>query len=173
MVAVERLEKVRAIVDEILRHQPDADNSRCGFVHLYGVSTACIILALKRGLDPHLCATAGMLHDISSYRTGDPTDHARHSAVEAETILRETGLYAEDEIAALCDAIRHHSLKGQVNGEMAECLKDADVFQHYLYSPTPNSIPQGRLKSVLEELGLGVWPQSPPPSLLSLRGGGD
>lgn len=155
---MERLEKVRGIVDDILRRQRDEDNSRCGFVHLYGVSTTGIILALKRGLDLHLCATAGMLHDISSYETGDPTDHARHSAVEAEKVLRGTGLYSEDEIAAVYDTICHHSSKGEIHGEMAECLKDADVFQHYLYNPTPDSVPQGRLKNVLEELGLGVRP---------------
>jgi len=153
---MERLEKVREIVDEIVRQQPDKGQSRCGFVHLYGVSAMCVLLALKRGLDPHLCGVPGMLHDISAYRTGDPTDHARLSGTEAESILRETNLYSEDEIAAVCDAIRHHSLKGEVHGEVAECLKDADVLQHYLYNPGSAAVPEGRLKSVLEELGLSL-----------------
>jgi len=159
MVA-DRLEKVREIVDEIVRRQPDEMESRCGFVHLHGVSAMCVLLALKRGLDPHLCGVAGMLHDISSYKTGDPTDHARHSAIYAETILLETGLYSADEIAAVCDAIRHHSTKGEVHGEMAELLKDADVFQHYLYNPGSAAVPEGRLKSVLEELGLSLVPHT-------------
>ncbi len=153
---MERLEKVRAVVDEILRRQPDENHRRCGFVHLYGVSAVSVILALKRGLDSHLCATAGMLHDISSYRTGDPTDHGRRSAVEAERILRGTGVYSDDETEVVCDAIRHHRLKDEIHGGMAECLKDADVFSHYLYNPGPAPTDRERLESVLKELGLGV-----------------
>ena len=97
--AMDRLEAVRRIVDEILRRQPDEEERRAGFVHLYGVAAVCVLLALKRGLDPHLCAAAGMLHDISSYKTGDPTDHARLSAREAERILKDLGCFAPKEIA--------------------------------------------------------------------------
>ena len=81
---MDRLELVRQTVDEILRQQPDLEERRCGFVHLYGVSATCALLAMARGLDPQLSAIAGMLHDISTYKTGDSTDHARLSAREAE-----------------------------------------------------------------------------------------
>ena len=70
-----RLESVRNTVDALLRQQSDDIHRRCGFVHLYGVSTVCALLAVKRGLDIELCATAGMLHDLSSYE-GLPCSNA-------------------------------------------------------------------------------------------------
>jgi uncharacterized protein len=132
---MDRLELVRQAVDDIVRRQPDLEERRCGFIHLYGVSAICVLLAMERGLDPQLCAIAGMLHDIWSYKTGDPTDHARLSAGEAERILSELGCFTQDEIAVVCKAISCHSAKDRVDGEMAELLKDADVFQHCLYNP--------------------------------------
>ena len=86
-----RLEQVRQRVDGILRGQPDLEERRCGFVHLYGVSQACALLALKRGLDVQLCAVAGMLHDIATYKTDNPAGHDRLGAVEAEHLLGELG----------------------------------------------------------------------------------
>ena len=61
---MDRTERVRQIVDEILRGQPDDLERRCGFVHLYGVAQACALLALKRGLDAETGTIAGMLHDL-------------------------------------------------------------------------------------------------------------
>jgi 5'-deoxynucleotidase YfbR-like HD superfamily hydrolase len=153
-IPMDRLERVRQVVDEVVRAQPDAGESRCGFVHLYGVAALCVALAIRRGLDSGLCAVAGMLHDIWSYKTGDPRDHAGYSAVEAERILTELGGFCQDEIAAVCDAIARHSDKEAVDGDLAELLKDADVFQHYLYNPEfPVRSPR-RLATVMGELGL-------------------
>ena len=149
---MDRLEAVRQVVDDILRQQPDEHESRCGFVHLYGVSAACVILALKRGLDPQLCAIAGMLHDISAYKTSPSPDHGPLSGVEAETILNEVGGFAPEEIALICDVISRHSAKGEVGGAMAELLKDADVLQHFLYNPSSTPIPGSRLEKVLGEI---------------------
>lgn len=152
-----RLESVRQIVDGSVRGQPDLEESRCGFVHLYGVSATCALLARKRGLDAELCATAGMLHDISTYETNDDRDHARLSAGRAATILRHTGAYTEEEIAAICDAIAHHSDKAGVHGALAELLKDADVLQHYLYNPAllaPEWKGRARAERICAELGL-------------------
>ena len=132
---MDRLEKVRQVVDEIIRQQPDIEESRCGFVHLYGVASTCALLALKRGLDPQICAVAGMLHDIASYKTGDQTNHAQRGALEAEEILRRVGEFSQKEIAEVCLAISKHSAKAEKDGELAELLKDADVLQHYLYNP--------------------------------------
>ena len=59
-----RIEKVREAVDAVLLNIADADERRCGYMHLYGVSQACVLIALKRGENAELAATAGMLHDI-------------------------------------------------------------------------------------------------------------
>jgi uncharacterized protein len=151
-----RLDQVRQIVDQIVLQQPDEDEMRCGFVHLYGVSAACVMLAEKRGLDVEVCAVTGMLHDIWSYKTGDPTDHARLSAIEAESILRETGSFTDEEIALITDAISCHSAKDQIDGPLAELLKDADVFQGHLCNPSYPVRHVERLQSVLAELGLST-----------------
>ena len=153
---MDRLEQVRQIVDEILRHQPDLEESRCGFVHLYGVASICALLALKRGLDPQICAVAGMLHDIASYQTGDPINHAQRSALEAEKILCGVDGFSQKEIDAVSLAISKHSAKDKKDGELAELLKDADVLQHYLYNPTlprePDHVWRQRGRNTLAEL---------------------
>lgn len=150
---MDRLERVRQQVDGILRQQRDAEESRCGFVHLYGVAAVSALLALKRGLDPELCSVAGMLHDISSYKTGDPEDHARLSAREADRILGELGGFADEERRIIGSAITHHSDKDALHDPMDELLKDADVLQHYLYNTSLPVAPsrRRRLSAVLSE----------------------
>jgi uncharacterized protein len=157
---MDRLEKVRQIVDQILRQQPDLEESRCGFLHLYGVAQTCALLALKRGLDPQICAVMGMLHDIATYRSGDPTNHAPRSAVEAKAILSETGGFSQEEIDQICQAISTHSAKDQIDGALAELLKDADVLQHHLYNPAlpknPDPHRWQRFQKIMAELAIGI-----------------
>ena len=153
---MDRLEHLREVIDEILRQQPDQVESRCGFVHLYGVSSICAVLALKRGLDVELSTTAGMLHDIWSYKTGSPTNHAELGAIEARKILQETGNYTSEEIETIASAISHHSNKDEIHDNLSELLKDADVLQHYLYNPLLPKIEAHaeRLNDLHKELGL-------------------
>jgi uncharacterized protein len=157
---MDRLEKVRQVVDEILRQQSDLEERRCGFVHLYGVAQTCVLLAQKRGFDPQVCAVMGMLHDIATYRSGDPTNHAPRSAVEAAAILNETGGFSQEEIDQICQAISTHSAKDQVDGALAELLKDADVLQHHLYNPAlpklPDSHRRQRYEDIMAELAIGM-----------------
>lgn len=150
------LESLRQQIDAILRAQPDDDERRCGCVHLYGVAQAAAMLALRRGLDPTLATAAGMLHDIATYHTGDSRDHAPRSAAEARPMLAALGAFSEDEIAAVCQAIAHHSLKGEIHAPLDELLKDADVLQHYLYNVAlpANPANRARLEGVLADLAL-------------------
>ncbi len=147
-----RLEKIRQIVDEICRTQPDIEEGRCGFVHLYGVSATAALLALRRGLNMELAATAGMLHDIWNYKVNDPTDHARLSAIEAWRMLEDSGEFGPMEIEQVCHAIAVHSLKEQVDEPFDELLKDADRLQHYLYHAGAEEA-DARTRHTLEELG--------------------
>jgi uncharacterized protein len=157
---MDRLEAVRQVVDAILRQQPDPEERRCGFVHLYGVSATCALLAVKRGQDVELCAVAGMLHDIWTYKTGDPANHAHLSAREAEQVLDGLGGFRPDEIAAVSGAIARHSDKANRDSQVAELLKDADILQHYLYNPALASKGPAaeRLERVLGELSLDASP---------------
>lgn len=130
-----RVEKVREVVDEILVNMTDAAERRCAYVHLYGVAQSCALLAMKRGENAELAVIAGMLHDISSYATMDSTDHAQRSSEMARDILVNLGLFSKDEIDSVCGAIYNHSDKALVHAPLDELLKDADVMQHALYNP--------------------------------------
>jgi len=139
-----RLERVRRIVDRVLRSVLDPEERRCGFVHLYGVSLTATLLAVQRNLDPELAGVAGMLHDLVTYESGDPTDHGPRSAVRAGEILREAGDFSEEEISAIQSAIAHHSDKADEHGSLEELMKDADVLQHALYNPQLEPHPHHR-----------------------------
>lgn len=158
-----RTERVRQVVDEILRGQEDLGERRAGFIHLYGVAQACALLALVRGLDAELGTVAGMLHDLATYQTGDPADHGRRGAVLARQILSDLRCFTEGEIATICQAIAHHRIKDQVHDPYDELLKDADVLQHTLYNtqlgptedPAHASAPwQARLSAMWAQLGI-------------------
>ena len=155
---MDRLETLRHVIDEILHQHPDLEERRAGFVHLNGLSVICALLALKREMDPQLCAVMGMLHDIASYKTGDPTNHAPRSVREAQKILNEIDGFSPGEINTICTAISTHSAKDKIDGTLAELLKDADVLQHYFYDPTlvwKSSIHwQQRVNNTLVELAL-------------------
>jgi uncharacterized protein len=153
---MDRLEQVRQVVDEIVRQQPDVSYRRAAYIHLYGVSTVCALLALKRGLDVQLVQVAGMLHDLSTYQRADSTDHDRLSALEARRLLGELGLFVPHEIDTICQAILHHRAKGEIHAPMDELLKDADVLSHYLYNPSfkQQADEEPRIAAILAELGV-------------------
>ena len=130
-----RIEKVRTVVDDILLNMTDTEERRCAYLHLYGVAQACALLALKRNKNAELAVVAGMLHDIYSYATMDSYDHAHKGAGTARNILNTLDIFTEDEEELICTAIWNHSDKLVVHGWLDEILKDADVMQHVLYNP--------------------------------------
>ncbi|MCQ4925074.1 HD domain-containing protein [Tissierella carlieri] len=153
-----RLEGIRNIVDKILMEQTDLEERRCGYVHLYGVSTICSLLALKRGLDVEICSVAGMLHDIWSYKVGYSVDHGKLGSIEARKILNEINCFSEEEIDIICSSIFSHSNKQNVDNAYCEILKDADVLQHYLYNTNLpiNENEKDRLNMLFKELGFNL-----------------
>lgn len=130
-----RLEKVREYVDSVLLKIEDPAERRCGYTHLYGVSQACALIALKRRENVELATIAGMLHDIYTYSTLDSKDHAQKGAVMAREILTSMRMFNGDEIDLICSAILNHSSKGSKHSAFDEVLIDADVMQHCLYDP--------------------------------------
>ncbi len=128
-----RVELVRQVVDEIVQAQPDTWLRRWGLIHLYGVSQAATLLALRRGLDPDLATVAGLLHDLDTYRTKAGPDHADRSAALARHVLGAMDGFLLLEVEAICTAISRHMDKEEMHGPLDELLKDADVWQHYLY----------------------------------------
>ena len=130
-----RIERVRQYVDDILLNMEDTEERRCAYLHLYGVSQACVLIALKRNGNTELAAIAGMLHDISSYATMDSFDHANKSALITRDILQEIKQFEENEIEQICSAVHRHSDKNTIHSDFDEILTDADTLQHWLYNP--------------------------------------
>lgn len=130
-----RIEKLREYIDEILLNMKDAEDRRCAYLHLYGVSQACAMIALKRNQNVELATIAGMLHDLYSYKTMNTENHAECGAILARRILEELELTSGSETDLICSAIRNHSSKATTHSAFDEVLKDADVLQHCLYNP--------------------------------------
>jgi hypothetical protein len=112
-----------------------------------------------------------MLHDIWNYKVGENPEHGQLGAIEARKILDELGSFSPEEMDVICTAIAKHGDKGSIDSEMDELLKDADVFQHYLYEPdmfkesatrqahadsTVKPMRLLRLERVLSELGMPI-----------------
>ncbi|GFP75442.1 HD domain-containing protein [Clostridium fungisolvens] len=129
-----RIERLRKYIDEILLNMKDTEERRCAYLHLYGVSQACAMIALKRNQNVELATMAGMLHDLHSYKTMNTENHAEKGAVLARQILEELSLTTEDETDLICSAILNHSSKAITHSSFDEVLKDADVLQHCLYN---------------------------------------
>jgi HD superfamily phosphodiesterase len=154
-MGMNRLDQVRAAVDEILEKQTDRQLMRDGYVHLYGVSLCAADLAMRRGLDAQCAAIMGLLHDIAKYQTGVDRGHEKRSAEAADTLLKAMGAFNEDETTCITEAIVLHRQKRKVHGAYAELLKDADALHHYLYPPGDVSNKEKkRLTALSEEIGL-------------------
>jgi uncharacterized protein len=152
-----RIEILREYIDRILLNMTDTNERRVGYVHLYGVAQFCALIALKRGENVEMATIAGMLHDIYSYAKMDSKDHAHKSAILAREILESLRITNDDETKIICDAIYTHSEKGIAHRGLSEVLIDADVFQHCLYNPTFEIMPQekDRYSKLKFEFGLG------------------
>lgn len=155
---MDRIEKVRETVDEILLKMTKDEARRHAYLHLYGVSQACALLALKRKEDVELAVIAGMLHDIYTYANLDSRDHAHKGAEMAREILDSLHIFTEGEKELICNAIYNHSNKAMVQDRLDELLKDADVMQHVLYNPLfeIKQQEQNRFESLKEEFGLEI-----------------
>ena len=125
-----RLKDLRKYIDSELNKMEDADKRTSAIAHLYGVSLAATMIAMKRGLDPELASMAAMLHDLHAYKSGSYDDHAHKGAELARSILNELKLTDESETEIICSAIYHHDDKLVIDGPMDELLKDADVIHH-------------------------------------------
>ena len=115
-IRTDRIEAVREIVSGLLEQVPDVSLRASGYVHMFGVAEACVLLAMRRGEDIELAAAAGYLHDIATYTTGNAVDHAHRGSEMAKQILQEAGIFSQEEIGKICQAVFFHSDKKMENG---------------------------------------------------------
>lgn len=153
---MERIQAVQEYVDQVLRNIDDQAERECAYKHLYGVSQACALLAMKRKENIALAAIAGLLHDLYTYQRGDSTDHAHKGSVVVKDILTSLGGFSDDEVAMVSHAIYHHSDKAAKHSPFDEILKDADVLHHCLYNPLKDTAEheKERFSAIRNELGL-------------------
>jgi putative nucleotidyltransferase with HDIG domain len=151
-----RLEVLRNDIDRLI-YKKQPGYSRYFINHLYGVSKFCVLIAMKRGLDPEIAATCGMLHDIYQVTAGTTQDHAIKGAEIAEQMLKATKQYSDEEIRVITHAISKHNKKRKIHGLYEEALKDADVLDHCFYNPVYPVLEKEieRYNKLIEEFGLG------------------
>lgn len=118
--------------------------------HLFDVSQICALLALNRDENAELAAIAGLLHDISKlhgfdrepyisqYKNSDE-EHPARCAVVAMKILVELDITSAEENQIICNAIRKHGDKNNIDTPFDEILKDADLFRGPLFMPSTSS----------------------------------
>ena len=134
-----RIEQLRDYIDDILLQKKDTQDRRCAYVHLYGVSLICGMLAKKRNANIELAIMTAMLHDLYSYMTeGEPlikdkTIKAQKDAEVARDILDKLDITTADETNAICTAVCYRGT-GE-HSEFGEILLDANLLQHVYYNP--------------------------------------
>lgn len=150
---MDRITCVQLYVNRLLDTITDNAEHRTAAVHLYGVAGHAALLAIRRGLSAELATVAGLLHDISTYATGDSRNHAGRSAAMARSCMKSAGLFTQEEMDAVCSAIAHHSDKDKVQAPLDEVLKDADVLHHCLHNPAlqPHEKEAERFARLLDE----------------------
>ena len=150
-----RLECVRKEVYHIFDGIDD-EAWRCrALTHSHAVALTASLLARRRGANPELAAVAGLLHDLYAYEHRDYTDHASLGAARAKVFLAGIGLFSENEIGMIADAVFHHDDLDVVSGLMDEILKDADLCDNALSDPNRpvRDTERDRVARLLRELG--------------------
>ncbi len=82
---------------------------------------------------PELAACAAAVHDFGRILTGKQKGHAEAGFIPVQHFLRDTGLFTEQEIAEIAEAVKKHSLKTEIGTPLEEVVKDADVIDCYQY----------------------------------------
>jgi len=156
-----RIEKLREYIDDVLQNIKDEEERRCSYVHLYGVAQSCAMIASRRGINAELATMAGMLHDFylyKNYENQDFTDHGRRGSIFVRAILDDLKLTTEEETNIICCGIANHCDKDKVDLDFDEVIKDADVIQHCLYNvtlPVKKSYKE-RYEKLIKEFDLNI-----------------
>jgi len=155
-----RVEIVRAYVDDILKNISSDDDRKTAYIHTYGVAEACSFIADKRRLNTELAYISGLLHDIYAYKTGIYSGHAYNSTEMSRVALRKMNVFSDDEKILILSAIYHHSDIAHIHDEYDEILKDANILQPFLYDPSSKiyylAIP--RFNNMLNEFNIKAVP---------------
>ncbi len=124
-------------------------------IHSVGSARIASLLAARRGADVEVSHAAGALHDFGRFVTGKQANHAENGYGPAKEFLRKVGLFSEEEIEEIGQAVKNHSRKEVVGTPLEEIAKDADILDcYYLGLPPKKEAHRRRFASLQEELGL-------------------
>ena len=151
-----RLDLVRAYVNNIFDRIEDADEKRAAYIHSYGVSQCCSLLAAKRGLNSELATAMGLLHDVYRFKTGVTELHSQNGAEMVRVAFKYDfkGIFSDDEQVIIKSAIFHHANKDIIHDEYDELLKDSDILQWSAFDDTFGWIYGQRLIRTMTELSI-------------------
>lgn len=130
---MDRIETVKEYINNILLSLEEIQKISA-YIHLYGVSQNCAILAMARNEDCELASIAGLLHDLYAFKTGIHQNHAKTGSIFAKDLLESLNIFNDEEISKICTAILNHSSKSKIDSNFDEVLKDADVMHHCFYN---------------------------------------
>ena len=152
-----RIEILRKYINDTISKIKDPNLLGDAYIHLYGVSNICALIALKRNLNVELATMVGMLHDFYTYKMLDSENHGQKGAILAKETLTFLKITDNEETEIICNAISVHSDKKTKHSEFTEILVDADTLQPYLYNinfPPINEYREDRLKKIKAEFGI-------------------
>ena len=124
-------------------------------VHISSCAKLGYLFGEERGVDPIVAASACACHDYGRIITGKQAGHAEAGYEPVRVFLRETRLFAEDEIEEIAIAVKNHSNKAEVGSPLEEIVKDADVLDFHQYGyEMPRQEQQDRLERILRDRNL-------------------
>ena len=124
-------------------------------VHISSCAKLGYLFAEERGVDPILAASACACHDYGRIITGKQAGHAEAGYEPVKVFLRETGIFADEEIEQIAFAVKNHSNKAEVGSPIEEIVKDADVLDFHQYGyEMPRQEQQERLDRILKDRNL-------------------
>ena len=121
-------------------------------IHISSCAKLGYLFGEERGVDPIIAASACACHDYGRIITGKQAGHADAGYEPVKVFLRETGLFAEEEIEEIAIAVKNHSNKAEVGSPLEEIVKDADVLDFHQYGyAMPRQEQQDRLEKLLSK----------------------
>ncbi|WP_227793439.1 CHAP domain-containing protein [Paenibacillus guangzhouensis] len=124
-----RLDRVRALVEEMIISIQSAERRQAAYVHLYGASNCASLLAKKRGLNQEIAAVSGLLHDYYFYKTGVSEFPGLNSADTVRPLLRTLNMFTDEELTIILQAIFYRDDPYRTRGPYTDILKDAYAMQ--------------------------------------------
>jgi len=160
---LDRIYILQCYISELLTNIDDKDERTCSYLHLYGTSLSCAMIASKRNQNIELATIAGLLHDIYEYTFHNKLepleyrqDHGIRNSELARKILVQLDFATDDEINIICNAVKNHGYKDRIHTPFDEVIKDADVLDKQLNNVNIpiHPVHEKRFFNLINEFGL-------------------